>query len=103
MPSRSLLTWRTTATAALNEMEAAHAAVGGTGRGRRYAIQQINQAYTVLLSSRFQRFCRDLHSEAVDHLASVIAPQLLSDIFRSRLMGEPQIGRWQSKSGKHWK
>ena len=37
---------------------------------RRYATQQINQAYVVLLSSQFQRFCRDLHSEAIDHLTT---------------------------------
>ena len=40
--------------------------MGGAGPGRRYATQQINQAYAMLLSSQFQGFCRDLHSEATD-------------------------------------
>src|SRR5437763_6783257 len=73
MPSRSLHAWRTTRTAALDEVENAHRLVGGTGPGRRYATQQINQAYAVLLSSQFQGFCRDLHSECVDLLVAVIA------------------------------
>jgi hypothetical protein len=70
MASRSLHRWLTSAAKALDEIEAAHAAVGGTERGRRYATQQINQAYAVLLSSRFQGFCRDLHSESSDHLTA---------------------------------
>ena len=39
-----------------------------------------------MLSSQFQRFCRDLHSEAVDHLGRAIAVQRLHDLFRSQLM-----------------
>ena len=52
----------------------AHAAVGGTKRGRRYTTQQINRAFAILLASQFQGFCRDLHSECVDHVVSVLAP-----------------------------
>jgi hypothetical protein len=66
VPSRSLHTWRVDCAAALDEIEAAHGAVGGAGPGRRTATQQINYAYAVLLSSQFQRFCRDLHTEACD-------------------------------------
>lgn len=73
MPSRSLQTWKVDARKALDEIESAHRAVGGVGRGRRYAAQQINQAYVVLLSSHFQRFCRALHTECVEHLIG--APQ----------------------------
>lgn len=50
-------------------------AVGGAGPGRRYATQQVNQAYAVLLSSQFQRFCRDLHSESIDYLTAGIDPR----------------------------
>jgi hypothetical protein len=48
--------------------------VGGAGRGRGYATQQINQAYAVLLSSQFQAYCRDLHSECAGHLLQAILP-----------------------------
>jgi hypothetical protein len=70
MPSNSLLQWSGVRATALDEIEAAHASVGGTGRGRRYATQQINRAYAVLLASEFQGFCRDLHSECTDHVVA---------------------------------
>ena len=65
VPSRSLIRWNGEGADALDEIEAAHAAVGGTAPGRRYATQQINQAYVMLLAARFQAFCRDLHTETV--------------------------------------
>jgi hypothetical protein len=68
MPSESLKRWRAARQEALDEIEAAHRAVGGSGPGRRYATQQINQAYAAMLSSQFQGYCRDLHTEAVDHV-----------------------------------
>ena len=73
MPSLSFNLWNTDRRAALDQIAAAHAAVGGAGPGRRYATQQINQAYAMLLSSQFQGFCRDLHSEAVDHICGPVA------------------------------
>jgi len=77
MPSNSYQRWTTVRAQALDEIAQAHAATGGTGRGRRYATQQINQAYAVLLTSQFQGFCRDLHSECVAHLLSSIAPSAM--------------------------
>jgi hypothetical protein len=58
----------------LDEIAKAHVAVGGSARGRRFTTQQINQAYAVLLAAHFQGFCRDLHSECVDHILAVMAP-----------------------------
>src|SRR5262249_54578431 len=77
MPSQSYREWMTTRARALDEIEAAHASVGGTGRGRRYATQQINQAYAVLVASQFQGFCRDLHTESVARLMAFINPPAL--------------------------
>lgn len=74
MPSLSYRRWVTMRSRALEEIAQAHTAVGGTARGRRYTTQQINRAYAVLLASHFQGFCRDLHSECVDHVLSVLAP-----------------------------
>jgi hypothetical protein len=76
MASLSLKRWNTDAVEALDRMEMAHRAIGGAARGRRYATQQINQSYLMLLSSHFQRFCRDLHSEATDHLLGNLDPTL---------------------------
>jgi hypothetical protein len=55
------------------------------GAGCRYAAQQVNQAYVLLLSAQFQRFCRDLHTECVDHLASGLGPATIRTIFRRQL------------------
>lgn len=74
MASRALQRWQTEAQRSLDEIEQAHRAVGGVGPGRRYATQQINQAYVVMISSQFQRFCRDLHSEAVDYITTDHGP-----------------------------
>jgi hypothetical protein len=60
----------------LDEIENAHVMVGGTERGRRYATQQINYSYAALLSGQFQAFCRDLHSECVDHIVAIVPAQL---------------------------
>src|SRR3954469_25656345 len=76
MPSQSLGQWSGERSDALDEISDAHASVGGIGRGRRYATQQINHAYAVLLSSQFQGFCRDLHSECANLIADTIPPAL---------------------------
>jgi hypothetical protein len=89
MPSVAYLDWSTARATALDEIENAHRAVGGTGPGRRYLTQQINQAYAVLLSSQFQAFCRELHSECVDHLVSGVTPA----IFRTTLADEFRLHR----------
>ena len=79
MPSNSHQRWTAERSEALDEIENAHASVGGTGPGRRYATQQINQAYAVLLSSQFQGFCRDLHSECAESLLAAM-PARLRDV-----------------------
>ena len=70
MASDALRIWRTARRESLDEVEAAHAAVGGIGPGRRTATQQLNRAYVLALSSQFQGFCRDLHGEAAEALLS---------------------------------
>ena len=44
MPSNSLVRWNGERAGALDEIENAHAMVGGTERGRRYATQQSNKS-----------------------------------------------------------
>src|SRR5579884_1815509 len=98
MPSASLQAWRTVRRIALDELEAAHRSVGGMRRGRRYARQQINHAYAVLLSSQFQGYCRDLHSECADYFVDSV-PATLRTALRNVLvqhrrlnMGNPNAG-----------
>jgi hypothetical protein len=92
MPSRSLLNWRGARARELDEIAAAHRAVGGAGPGRRYATRQVNHAYLVLLASQFQGFCRDLHSEAVDHVIGTLpATDLRGSMLRARLLEARQL------------
>ncbi len=83
MGSRALNGWKTDAQTALDEIEAAHKAVGGSGRGRRYATLQVNHAYVTLLSSQFQGFCRDLHTEAVAVVVGSLAPPVMRPIVQN--------------------
>ena len=83
MPSTSFATWQSIRANALNEIVAAHRMVGGIGRGRRFATQQINHAYAMLLSSQFQGFCRDLHTECVGFLAAQAAPPALRPVIHA--------------------
>src|SRR5437667_2665396 len=99
MPSVSLLAWRTVRRAALNEVEAAHRSVGGTGRGRRYTTQQINQAYAVLLSSQFQGFCRDLHTECARLVVRSLPSPDLQVMFRVSLLLNRKLDRGNPNPG----
>ena len=85
VPSNSILRWRGPAQADLNDIVEAHASVAGIQRGRRAATAQVTQAYAVLLSSHFQRFCRDLHTEAVDQVVGALADPWVRPIVTNRL------------------
>ena len=85
MPSRALRHWQTRSRKVLDKMEAAHGVVGGGRGARRFARQQIAQAYVVLLCSQFQCYCRNLHEEAVDRLTSNPAHDPLNNVLRSVL------------------
>lgn len=107
VPSNSLLRWRGAAQANLDDIVDAHGSVAGVGRGRRAATAQVNQAYVMLLSSHFQRFCRDLHTEAIDHLAGALADPWARPIFANRLtegrkldVGNPNPGNIGSDFGR---
>ena len=65
MASNALTRWRSSGLARLAELEAVHANLTGTGRGRRWGTTQLNRSLFVALVAQFQGFSRDLHDEAV--------------------------------------
>ena len=83
----------------MDEIENAHCSVGGSGPGRRYATQQINQAYAVLLSSQFQAFCRGLHTECVNHLVAPMPSLDLRAMCRSSLVMSRKLDRGNPNPG----
>ncbi len=93
MPSVALQTWTTARALALDEIEHAHRSVGGTGPGRRYATQHLNQAYAVLLAAQFQAFCRDLHTESVDSLVTGVAIPAFQDRLHAELLWNRKLDR----------
>jgi len=98
MPSQSLIGWNRYRAAALDEIQDAHAIVGGTERGRRYATQQINYSYAALLSSHFQGFCRDLYSECVDHIVAS-TPAQLQEFFQAEFISNRSLHRGDPHHG----
>lgn len=93
MPSIAWQNWSTDRARSLDEIEQAHAAVGGIGPGRRYATLQVNHAYAVLLASQFQGFCRDLHTECGDAIVAVIPQANLKPLVRKNLILHRMLGR----------
>lgn len=74
--SLSLDIWRGSRARRLDELEAAHQSIGGLGRGRRFATQQLNRVYAVLVAAQFQGFCTDLHVERVAAIVRGIPPSI---------------------------
>lgn len=98
MPSNSWVRWDSERAEALDEIENAHTLIGGTERGRRYATQQINFAYVALVSSHFQGFCRDLHSESIDQIVSV-APAQIQRLLRAEFSWNRSLGKGNPHPG----
>jgi hypothetical protein len=99
MPSLAFDLWFADRANALDEIESAHRSVGGVGPGRRTATQQINQAYAVLLSSQFQGFCRDLHTECADYLLKSVNDPQLRAMLLLNLMVNRKLDRGNPNSG----
>ena len=106
MPSQSLNLWTTVRSAALDEIELAHSVVGRgdasptrLGRGRRVARRQIEEAYTVLLSSHLQGFCRDLHSQCSDVLAQSIGQPIVRASYQSLLTSGLKLDHGNPNAG----
>jgi hypothetical protein len=86
--------WRTVRASALHEIGRARDSAARAGSGRRTSNQQIIRAYAVLLASHFQGFCRDLHTECVDHILQVLAPpSALNLLLRLELSRGRQLDR----------
>jgi hypothetical protein len=85
--------WRASQLTELDQLERVHRTVGGPGAGRRWVTQQINDAYIVLLAAHFQRFCRDLHTEAVWHVVAAITPHTAREMVLTNLLRDRQLDR----------
>lgn len=76
MASASLARWQSARAQRLDNLVAAHHAVAGGTRGRKWLTAEVNHALIVRLASEFQGFCRDLHDEAIE---AVLDAKLTTD------------------------
>ncbi len=97
--SKALEGWRTSSRSKLDELLKAHHEVGGGGRGRRYATEQINHAYLVAVSAQFQKFCRDLHSEAAAFLVGDTRPESFRPALLKLLTDNRKLDRGNPNPG----
>jgi hypothetical protein len=86
MASLAFKKWRTQRVGALNEIEGVYRELAGAGSRRRATMRQLNQAYTLLLSSEFQGFCRDLHTECIAAVVRVLPSTYLQSLIRDELL-----------------
>lgn len=92
MCSAALRIWRRTSADQLDQLFQAHIEVGGTKRGRRYATDQLNAAIVVQVAAQFQRFCRDIHTEAAEALIAA-GPQAWETALRISFTADRKLDR----------
>lgn len=106
MTSNALTMWNHESLPKLEEIEKAHQAIGGTGPGRRSETQQLNFAMALLLSAEFQGYCRELHDECVQFIATEVGGPggaiLRSELVKSRKVdsGNPNPGNLGADFGR---
>ncbi|HET6401460.1 MAG TPA: HEPN domain-containing protein [Candidatus Kapabacteria bacterium] len=78
MSSASLANWKNHRSLSLDEIENALSHIYPRKKGGRRAqkSQSLNYSYLLLLSSEFQGFCRDIHTEGSLHISLNVAPSL---------------------------
>jgi hypothetical protein len=99
MPSLAFQAWGSRCAAALDDIESAHRALRGSGPGVRAASQQVNQAFALMLSAQFQAYCRELHTEGVDHLLAGVPDPWLRALARVSLLLGRKLDRGNPSPG----
>ncbi len=84
MPSDALIAWQTVRVPRLNNIEADCLHLAALYPADPDRVQEYVRSYAVLLSSEFQGFCRQLHSECADRLVDSIGPGGLRSLLRSQ-------------------
>lgn len=107
MPSSSRRRWLDERGATLDHFERALRSARSSGPGSRAVVQQLVQSYVLAISGQFQGFCRDLHDEAVRHVAGLIPVASLADLVGYELVlgrrlnsGNPNPGNLGADFGR---
>jgi hypothetical protein len=99
MPSDALLAWQIDRVPRLQNVEADCVHLDALHATDPDRVQEYIRSYTVLLSSEFQGFCRDLHTECADKLVDSVNPIALRAVLRAQCIyarrldtGNPNAG-----------
>jgi hypothetical protein len=84
MPSDALLDWQTDRIPRLQNVEVDCLHLEALHVASPDRVQEYIRSYAVLLSSEFQGFCRDLHSECADRLVDSVNPAALRAVLWSQ-------------------
>jgi hypothetical protein len=101
MTSAAWDVWDTVRRDRIRELRAAHKAVGGTARGRRWRTQQLNWSLILRIAAEFQGYARDLHDLSVDDFARTVAGTNagLETVLRERLTSSRLLDKGNANPG----
>jgi len=71
----------------IEQLMAAHEAVGGTERGRRFGLVALNRASVLLLSAHLEGYLEELMAEALDTVHTGLSPSELTGRFANPSTG----------------
>jgi hypothetical protein len=86
MPSDALIIWQTDRMRRLQDVEADCLHLETLYPVDPDRVQQYIRSYAVLLSSEFQGFCRELHSECAERLINSVGLLALRSVFRGQCL-----------------
>jgi hypothetical protein len=98
MPSASLLNWQTTRITNLGHIDAQCAACVAAVHLNPALIDENLRAYVLLLSAHFQGFCRDLHTECAQIIASKVRASL-QILFQSQFSARRELDHGNANFG----
>jgi hypothetical protein len=92
MPSAALLKWQNERRPSLAEIDTQCAASVAAVPANLALIDENHRAYVLLLAAHFQGFCRDLHTESAQLIASKVRPSL-EILFQSQFSARRELDR----------
>jgi hypothetical protein len=93
MTSQALQTWLSSQRRALDRFDELRSELGGLSSESRRLVQQIDDVYILLLAAHFQLFCRSLHEEASNFVASWSTGPEVADLVRRSLVDARKLDR----------
>lgn len=83
MPSDALIAWQTVRLPRLHDFESDCLHLQSLHPANPDRVQDHIRSYVILLSSEFQDYCRDLHTECTDRLVDAVHPIALHAVLRN--------------------